>query len=74
VDDGSKVRFSHDLWCGDMTLKDGFPVLFGIACAKDVPVEAHMVNSGGVIQWNMSFARPAQDWEVDVFVSFYRFR
>jgi hypothetical protein len=27
---------------GDMTLKSAFPALFGIACAIDAPVEAHM--------------------------------
>jgi hypothetical protein len=28
--------------------------------------------SGGAIQWNVSFVRSTQNWEVDVFVSFYR--
>jgi len=55
-----------------MALKDALPVLFGIACAKDAPVEVHMDFSGDAIQWNVSFAKTAQDWEVDVFVSFYR--
>jgi hypothetical protein len=41
------------------------------ARAKDAPVEAHMDFSGSVIQWNVSFARAAQDWEVDAFASFY---
>jgi hypothetical protein len=31
VRDDSKVRFWHDLWRGDMTFHDAFPVLFGIA-------------------------------------------
>jgi len=35
VDNGSKVRFWHDLWCGDMALRDVFPVLFCIARARD---------------------------------------
>jgi hypothetical protein len=42
-----------------MSLKDAFPILFGIVCAKDVPVEAHMELLGGAIQWNVSFARSA---------------
>jgi hypothetical protein len=42
-----------------MALKDAFPVLFGIARTKDAPVEAHVEFFGGVIQWNMSFARTA---------------
>jgi hypothetical protein len=65
VGDSSKIRFWHDLWCGDMTLKDAFPVLFGTACAKDAPVKAYMELLGSVIQWNVSFARSAQDWVVD---------
>ena len=24
VGDGSKIRFWHDVWCGDQTLKEGF--------------------------------------------------
>jgi hypothetical protein len=54
-----KVRFWHDLWCGDMTLKDAFSALFGIACDKDALVEAHIEFSGGAIQWNVTFARAA---------------
>jgi hypothetical protein len=30
-----KVRFCHDLWCGDTTLKETLSVLFGIDCIKD---------------------------------------
>jgi hypothetical protein len=72
VGDGSKVKFWHDLWCGDIALKDAFLVLFGIVHAKDVLVEDHMKFFGVVIQWNVSFARAAQDWELDVFALFYR--
>jgi hypothetical protein len=70
VGDGSKVKFWHDLWCGDRALKDAYPVLFGIARAKDAHVEAYIDFSGGAIYWNVSFARAAQDWEVDAFVFF----
>jgi hypothetical protein len=42
VGDGSKVRFWHDIWCEDMAVTDAFLVLFGIACAKDALVEAHI--------------------------------
>jgi hypothetical protein len=50
VRNGSKVRFWHDLWCGDMTPKDVFPILFDIAHAKDALVEAHTKFSEGSIQ------------------------
>jgi hypothetical protein len=42
VGDVSNVRFWHDLWCGDIALKDAFPVLFGIACSKDASIVAHV--------------------------------
>jgi hypothetical protein len=29
--DGFKIRFWDDVWCGEMTLKEAFPVLYGIA-------------------------------------------
>jgi hypothetical protein len=49
VRNGSKFRLWHGLWCGDMALKEAFPVLFGIACAKDASVVAHMKFSGSAI-------------------------
>lgn len=42
-----------------MALEDAFLVLFGIACAKDAPIEAHIDFSEGAIQWDVSFARAA---------------
>ena len=42
-----------------MTLKDAFPVLFGIVCANDAFVEAHMDFFGGTIQWNVIVSRAA---------------
>jgi hypothetical protein len=48
------------------------PNLFGIAYANDAFVAAHLELSGGSTQWNVSFARAAHDWEVDVFASFLR--
>jgi hypothetical protein len=47
------------MWIGDMALKDAFPVLFGIACAKDAPVKAHMEIFGGTTKWNVSLAKEA---------------
>jgi hypothetical protein len=50
--------------CGDLTLKEAFLVLYGIACACDTSVEAYLEMLGGSIQWNVRFARVAHDWEV----------
>jgi hypothetical protein len=40
---GLRIRFWHDVWYGEMTLKEAFPVLYGIACYKDALVAAHLV-------------------------------
>jgi hypothetical protein len=49
VGDSSKVRSWYDLWCGEMALQEAFLDLFGIACAKDSLVAAHMDLLGGFI-------------------------
>jgi hypothetical protein len=72
VGDGSKVRFEHDLWCWDMALKEAFPILFGIPCANDASVTAHVEFARGVIQWNVGFTKAAHDWEVETSASFFR--
>jgi hypothetical protein len=70
VGDGAKVRLWHDLWCRDKALKEVFPNLYGIACAKDASVAAHLELFGGSNQWKVSFAGTTHYWEVDVFASF----
>jgi hypothetical protein len=52
--------------------KEAFPDLFGIACVKDAFVAAHLKLLSGSTQWNISFARAAHDWNVDVFALFFR--
>jgi hypothetical protein len=68
---GSRVRFWDDVWCGEVPLKDAFPVLYDIACDKDAHVADHLVVVSGVYQWDISFFRAAHDWEVDVLASFF---
>jgi hypothetical protein len=45
----SNVRFWHDLWHGDMVLREAFPSLFGIACANDAFVANRLEIPGGSI-------------------------
>ena len=70
VGDGTRISFWNDLWCGEAILKVAFPVLFGIACAKDALVTANMEVLGGSSQWNVGFSREVHDWELEVFASF----
>ena len=45
--DGSKVRFWDDLWCGEMSLKEAFPILYKIASVKDASMADNMDFSNG---------------------------
>jgi hypothetical protein len=50
VEYSSKVSFWHDLWCGDLAFKEAFLDLYGITCANDASVVAHLKISGGSYQ------------------------
>jgi hypothetical protein len=61
LSDGSKIKFWDDVWCGELALKEAFPVLYGIACDKDACVAAHLDVSSGSLQWDVSFIRAVHD-------------
>jgi hypothetical protein len=68
---GYRIRFWDDVWCGEMSLKEAFPVLYGIARDKDALIAAHLISESGSFKWDVSFIRAAHDWEVDVLASFF---
>jgi hypothetical protein len=61
VGDDVRTKFWHDLWCRNTVLKEAFPVLFGIARAKDALVADNLEILGSYTQWNVSFVREAHD-------------
>ena len=61
VRDGSKIRFLHDLWCGDHPLTASFLELFGIACYKEAWVMDHVQFYNNNLQWNISCTIPVHD-------------
>ena len=65
IDDGSRVRFSKDQWCGSTTLSISFPSLFGIAANKNEIVAEVWDQSGGSGHWNLNLVRSVNDWEVN---------
>jgi hypothetical protein len=40
--DGSWIWLWHDRWCGDMKLKEDFPMLYSIAREKDASMAANV--------------------------------
>jgi len=72
VGDGARTKFWHDMWCGYIVLKEAFPVLFGIARAKDASIADNLELLGGSNQWSVSFSREAHDRKIDVFASFFQ--
>jgi hypothetical protein len=54
---GSKVRFWHDIWCGDRHLRHVFPTLFTIARQIDAWVADNFQCHDGLIEWNVCFMR-----------------
>jgi len=68
--DGCKIRFRHDVCCGEKAFKEAFMDLHSIACVKDASVAIHLELSNSSLQWNLSFIGAAHDWEVNAFFSF----
>jgi hypothetical protein len=66
---GSKVIFWHDIWCGDTPLKPSYLALFSIAWQKDVWVADNMHVQYGIIQLNVIFTQPIQDWQMELVLS-----
>uniref|UniRef100_A0A7N2MRJ7 RNA helicase n=1 Tax=Quercus lobata TaxID=97700 RepID=A0A7N2MRJ7_QUELO len=66
VGEGTRIRFWHDRWIGDTTLKDIYPELYGCLAVKDACIsEVLWIPEGGTIRvWNLTFYRAFEDWEL----------
>jgi hypothetical protein len=67
---GDRVRLWHDRWCGDVSLKDSFPVLYACASNKAATISEVLVRENGWVDWWVSFVRNFNDWELDDVASF----
>ncbi|KAG2699994.1 hypothetical protein I3760_07G213400 [Carya illinoinensis] len=71
VGEGTRIKFWNDIWCGEVALKDSFPLAFRVASDQEAAVADLMTLSGDQVQWNVTFTRAAQDWEIDNFEAFF---
>jgi hypothetical protein len=71
VEDGSKIRFRHDVRCGDHTLKAAFPLLFSIGYNKEALVGYYIWFSNSNLHWNIIFIKLVHDWEVELVTLFF---
>jgi len=65
VNDGSRVLFWHDVWCGNRPLKTLFPDLFRMAHLKYTTVQKVISWNSDISHWNLTFVRNLNDWEED---------
>ena len=66
VGEGTRIRFWHDRWIGDNTLKDLYPELYVCSAVKDACIsEVLWIPEGGTIRvWNLKFYKAFEDWEL----------
>ena len=64
VGNGEKVRFWHDIWCGDRSLRMVYPGLFSIAGDRDASMADLMSYRNGVLHWELTFSPNVHDWEL----------
>ena len=64
--EGTRIRFWHDRWIGDKTLKDLYPELYVCSAVKDACIsEVLWILEGGTVKvWNLRFYRAFEDWEL----------
>uniref|UniRef100_A0A7N2MKZ1 Receptor-like PK ALE2 N-terminal domain-containing protein n=1 Tax=Quercus lobata TaxID=97700 RepID=A0A7N2MKZ1_QUELO len=62
-----RVKFWKHVWCGDCSLKEAFPKLYGFSRANDSSMAEVMFWFGGQLHWSFLFHRSPQDWEEETF-------
>jgi hypothetical protein len=69
--DGSRISFWGEAWCVNVPLLEAYPGLYSLANNKEASIADNFDSVSGSRQWNISFVRSLNDWEVDDLVSLY---
>jgi hypothetical protein len=71
---GSRIRFWQDKWCGDSALMDRFPILYTCSSQHEMTIDSVLVRptARGPCEWNVTFVRDFNDWEIEVVVEFFQ--
>ncbi|RVW76644.1 putative ribonuclease H protein [Vitis vinifera] len=64
IGDGTRVKFWKDLWCGNQSLEEAFPILFNLSVNKEGWVAEAWEEDEGGGNWGLRFNRHLNDWEV----------
>ena len=72
--EGTRIRFWHDRWIADNTLKI-YPELYVCLVAKDACISAVLwiPKRGTVRVWDLRFYRAFEDWELATSYSLLQF-
>ena len=73
--EGTRIRFWHDRWIGDNTLKDLYPELYVCSAANDACIsEVLWIPKEGTVRvWDLRFYRVFKDWELAASYSLLQF-
>ena len=71
---GNRIRFWQDKWCGEMALMDRFPTLYACSNQREATIASVLLRPavGGSCDWNITFVRDFNDWEIDLVVEFFQ--
>ena len=72
VDDGSRIRFWHDRWVGDFSLKMLYPQLYACSCDKEACISDLLDHQedGSSRCWDVRFFRNFHEREFEAVFSF----
>ena len=73
--EGTRIRFWHDRWIGDNTLKDFYSELYVCSAAMDASIsEVSWILEGDTFRvWDLRFYRALEDWELVASYSLLQF-